>query len=162
LYSVFSIQYPHPLCRLAGSRRYMAPEASRFEPYGLSADVYSFSILLWEICSDKVPFSNMSWEKHFDQVVLKHKRPPPLKHLSKVLQNTMQEGWSKDREARPSFEKYCSLLSVQVMLATQLCVDHSMDARKLCDRTRHLMDRSMHSLMKEYEDHTEAVDFELQ
>ena len=35
----------------------MAPEVALCKNYGLSADVYSFSILLWEIISLKIPFA---------------------------------------------------------------------------------------------------------
>ena len=35
----------------------MAPEVALCKTYGLSADVYSFSVLLWEIISLKIPFA---------------------------------------------------------------------------------------------------------
>ena len=35
----------------------MAPEVALCKNYGLSADVFSYSILLWEIISLKIPFS---------------------------------------------------------------------------------------------------------
>ena len=36
---------------LTGTLRVMAPEVIQCLPYGLSADVYSFGILLWEVFS---------------------------------------------------------------------------------------------------------------
>ena len=41
-----------------GSRPYMAPEVALSEHYGLSADVFSFGVLLWEVCSLKKLSSN--------------------------------------------------------------------------------------------------------
>ncbi|KAH8079219.1 protein kinase [Aureococcus anophagefferens] len=35
----------------AGTRRYMAPEVWRSEPYGTAADVYGFALVAYEICS---------------------------------------------------------------------------------------------------------------
>lgn len=35
----------------------MAPEVALCKNYGLSADIFSYSILLWEIISLKIPFS---------------------------------------------------------------------------------------------------------
>lgn len=35
----------------------MAPEVALCKNYGLSADVFSYSILLWEIISLKIPFA---------------------------------------------------------------------------------------------------------
>eukprot|EP00523_Entomoneis_sp_CCMP467_P000860 CAMPEP_0168753014 /NCGR_PEP_ID=MMETSP0724-20121128/18704_1 /TAXON_ID=265536 /ORGANISM="Amphiprora sp., Strain CCMP467" /LENGTH=452 /DNA_ID=CAMNT_0008801323 /DNA_START=177 /DNA_END=1535 /DNA_ORIENTATION=+ len=38
-----------------GTLRYMAPEVARREEHGFSADVYSFGMVLWELCSLKKP-----------------------------------------------------------------------------------------------------------
>jgi serine/threonine protein kinase len=43
----------------AGTPRYMAPEVGNGEIYDRSADIYSFGILLWEICTLQKPFSKM-------------------------------------------------------------------------------------------------------
>jgi len=40
----------------AGSPRYMAPEVMACEGYSLAVDVYSFGVILYEICSLKAPF----------------------------------------------------------------------------------------------------------
>lgn len=40
-----------------GTAIYMAPEVAKNQPYNLSADIYSFGILLWQICTLKDPFS---------------------------------------------------------------------------------------------------------
>ena len=46
---------------MTGSRRWMSPECYFFEPYGLSTDVYSFGLLLWNLCTLKVrPFACMA------------------------------------------------------------------------------------------------------
>jgi len=54
---------PHELC---GSPRYMAPEVMKGEGYTLKVDVYSFGILLFELCSLEVPFARQygSHTKH--------------------------------------------------------------------------------------------------
>merc|ERR1711953_378163 len=49
---------------LTGSRRYMAPEVVLCKNYGLSADVYSYAIVFWEIFSDDHAYQNMSYDKH--------------------------------------------------------------------------------------------------
>jgi len=41
---------------IAGSPRYMAPEVMAHEGYTLAVDVYSFGVLLYEVCSLKSPF----------------------------------------------------------------------------------------------------------
>lgn len=47
-----------------GSLRYMAPEVNLGSKYGLSADVYSFGILLWEVVTLIVPFDGMTTTDH--------------------------------------------------------------------------------------------------
>jgi serine/threonine protein kinase len=46
---------PNEIC---GSPRYMAPEIMQGEGYSLKVDVYSFGILLFELCTLEVPFAN--------------------------------------------------------------------------------------------------------
>jgi len=50
---------------LAGTRRYMAPEVAQVMPYGLSSDVYSFGILIWEMLTLKAAFEKYTREKHY-------------------------------------------------------------------------------------------------
>lgn len=45
---------PNEIC---GSPRYMAPEVMKGEGYSLKVDVYSFGIILFELCSLEVPFA---------------------------------------------------------------------------------------------------------
>jgi serine/threonine protein kinase len=42
-----------------GTTRYMAPEVI-FGPYNHRADIYSYSLLLWEVMHEAVPFPNVS------------------------------------------------------------------------------------------------------
>jgi len=41
-----------------GTRRYMAPEIVRKEPYNESVDIYSFSLILWEMLAMTKPFED--------------------------------------------------------------------------------------------------------
>ena len=58
-----------------GTKRYMSPECGRFEHYGLSSDVYSFSLLLWEILSLERPFAKLTAKDFSDKVYYGNKRP---------------------------------------------------------------------------------------
>lgn len=93
-----------------GSRRYMSPEVSLSEPYGLSADMYSFSILLWELLTLEKAFGRLSVDEHRNRVILGTERPS-VRHaqsafLNDVSENSLQsdsespnnssDGWSKD------------------------------------------------------------------
>lgn len=124
---------------LTGSRRYMSPECVRCLPYGFSADVYSYSILLWQIFALKTPFPNYDANKHFDQVVAKGKRPPHLSNLPTTLLDLMKNGWSEDTAMRPTFVDICQLLRSEVMKGGD------QEGISLSDRTTFLADQSVAS-----------------
>jgi serine/threonine protein kinase len=90
-----------------GSRRYMAPEVAKTLPYNTTVDVYSFGILLWEVCSTEKPFFEYSCAKHMQRVVLGGERPlMDAKHTTNwplSLQWLMTRCWSSDPTERPTF-----------------------------------------------------------
>jgi len=94
-----------------GTRRYMAPEVYLGQSYGLPVDVYSFSILLWEILSLTSPFENFtSLLKHANAVYKKHRRPHMGKSWPKVLKTILESGWHKDPSRRASMDEICEVL----------------------------------------------------
>jgi serine/threonine protein kinase len=97
-----------------GSLRYMAPEVARDEPYNLSADVYSFGILFWQICSLITPFAGYSVKQHADKVV--HKGDRPVLHPTWPLawSTLMTECWDTDIRRRPSSSFVVSILEERV------------------------------------------------
>ncbi|EED89639.1 hypothetical protein THAPSDRAFT_263887, partial [Thalassiosira pseudonana CCMP1335] len=102
-----------PLNMTCGTRRYMAPEVALKLGYGHEVDVYSFGMLLWEICVMEKPFDSIqSVEDFHDIVVLCGKRPPlnidPL--WTKSLKNLMVRCWSTDPLDRPSMMQVKSML----------------------------------------------------
>ena len=103
---------------MTGSRRWMAPEVYLCAPYGFSADVFSFGLLLWNICSLKVPFGKkLTCESHHERVIVKRERPKRLcsKLISSSLMNLMECCWSVNRSKRPSFEEICTLLRFEII-----------------------------------------------
>lgn len=90
-----------------GSRRYMAPEVATDKPYNRSVDVYSFAILLWELCSLEKPFQGYSSQKHLKDVIMGGERPKmDYAHTALwpvSLQWLMKCSWSADPSQRPAF-----------------------------------------------------------
>jgi serine/threonine protein kinase len=89
----------------AGSPRYMAPEvAKRSRVYGMPADVYSFSMLLWQIATKKVPYAEITCPTEFAaQVVNRNLRPNLGLVPSHSLQMIIRQAWSSEPLERPSF-----------------------------------------------------------
>ena len=87
-----------------GTPRYMANEVGAGKEYGLPADVYSFGIVLYEICTLKTPFSHLRSVDAFRQkVALGGERPKlsSVKHAG--LRSLMQRCWDPIPDNRPSF-----------------------------------------------------------
>jgi serine/threonine protein kinase len=96
---------------LTGSRLFMSPEVAMKKPYGFSADVYSFAILFWEVVALKEVFSNMTMSKHYNQVIVKGKRPSSMEDvLPHELDDMMVASWDKNPTNRPSFESISKTL----------------------------------------------------
>jgi serine/threonine protein kinase len=104
-----------PLTETCGTRRYMAPEVALKLGYGKEVDVYSFGMLLWEICAMEKPFDSIqSVDDFHDLVVLCGSRPPlnndPL--WTRSLKQLMSRCWSTDPYDRPDMSQVKSMLCV--------------------------------------------------
>lgn len=90
-----------------GSRRYMAPEVAKDQDYNESVDVYSFGILLWELCAAEKPFYGYGSGKHMQEVVLGGERPKldssHTTYWPSSLQWLMKKCWSQYTCVRPDF-----------------------------------------------------------
>jgi serine/threonine protein kinase len=97
---------------MTGTRAFMAPEVAMFLPYGFSADVYSFAMLMWEVMALEMAYPNMSVGWHYDSVVLGNERPRNLKHnLPKEINEMIVQSWSTDPKRRPTFSCLCDILN---------------------------------------------------
>jgi hypothetical protein len=78
-------------------------EVVQRKPYNEKADVYSFSILLWQMAKDKVPFKGFSKEEFIETVVLKNERPKLDKSWPAGFNNLLKQCWDPEPTNRPSF-----------------------------------------------------------
>ena len=90
----------------------MAPEVALNEAYGLSADMYSFSVLLWEVLALDKAYGNMSAEDH-KQKVLRGSRRLPLK-WAPGLNDIMSSCWDRSPFKRPPASKAKELLRCEI------------------------------------------------
>lgn len=97
-----------------GSLRYMAPEVAKELPYNTSVDVYSFTILLWQICSLDTPFAGCNVKSHSKRVVQGGLRPEINQNWSKALKLLMTNGWAEDMNKRPTCCEVMDVLRCEV------------------------------------------------
>jgi serine/threonine protein kinase len=96
-----------------GSTRYMSPEVMAGHSYDLSADVYSYAILLWEVCNRALqqPFASVRSIKAAKRCVVGRRYRPPIQHIySDILRQVLRYGWHPDPQLRPSFSVIVSQL----------------------------------------------------
>ena len=115
----------------------MLPEVLLCMNYGPSIDVYSYSILAWEVFSGKVPFPAMSMDKHFQHVIVNEKRPKRLGGVPKALQKLVEDSWHKFPFNRPTFRDICKDLG-GLLASTK-------NAKVISDRTTFLTNQSLRS-----------------
>jgi serine/threonine protein kinase len=95
----------------AGTPRYMAPEVGNGEIYDLSADIYSFGILLWEICTLQKPFSKMRTLGDYQKIVVEQGIRPQVNKIRHAgLRDLITACWSDYPHLRPSFPMIVGIL----------------------------------------------------
>ena len=97
-----------------GSPRYMAPEIARELPYNQSSDVYSFGILLHQICSLDVPFDGFTMSMFQTKVVNGGYRPKLDPKWPDRIQSLMKKCWSSNISERPKMEDILETLREEI------------------------------------------------
>ena len=86
-----------------GTLRYMAPEIGLDLGYSFPADVYSFGMLLWEMCILEKPFNSVKSPHTFYRKVFEEgERPKLSEHWPRILNNVMSRCWSSHPDDRPT------------------------------------------------------------
>lgn len=79
-----------------------APEVAKEKPYNETVDVYSLSIMAWQIFEMDTPFKGYSLAMHNNLVVEKGGRPRIDPKWGDRLGKWMKKAWSAKIQERPS------------------------------------------------------------
>ena len=98
-----------------GSPRYMAPEVALGKTYNETADVYSFSILLYEILALETPFDIYKTIASFQsRVVRGGVRPKCNPKWPATIQSTLKSSWGVKVNKRPSMEEVSTVIGNEI------------------------------------------------
>ena len=101
-----------------GSPRYMAPEVFLGKPYNETCDVYSFSILLWQILKAEVPFDEYTESMIINDVCKGGVRPKLDPSWSQNAQHCLIAGWASEISRRARMEQISDKLREIIMVET--------------------------------------------
>ncbi|KAG5514711.1 hypothetical protein RHGRI_035937 [Rhododendron griersonianum] len=95
-----------------GTLPWMAPELLNGSSSRVSekVDVFSFVITLWEILTGEEPYANMHCGAIIGGILKNTLRPPIPERCDLEWRKLMEECWSTDAEARPSFTEITNRL----------------------------------------------------
>ena len=87
------------------------------KPYNDKCDVYSFTILFWEILALRQPFSEIEGEENFVHSVIKRGSRPSIKSSwPSSLKNILEAGWSEDINSRINMAGIKQLVRTELLL----------------------------------------------
>ncbi|KAE8702652.1 Serine/threonine-protein kinase EDR1 [Hibiscus syriacus] len=87
----------------AGTPEWMAPEVLRNEPSNEKCDVYSFGVILWELATQRLPWSGMNPMQVVGAVGFQNRRLDIPEELDPLVARIIWECWQTDPNLRPSF-----------------------------------------------------------
>jgi len=97
---------------IVGSPLWMAPEMMTDESikhgYDEKVDVYSYGMVLYEMCSGKLQFPDVSTQVTLYKKVVENKERPDIndcKRVPRKLRVLIQKCWDSDPNERPSFQQ---------------------------------------------------------
>eukprot|EP00934_Nitzschia_sp_Nitz4_P006872 Nitzschia sp. Nitz4//scaffold150_size53981//37766//39148//NITZ4_006682-RA/size53981-processed-gene-0.18-mRNA-1//1//CDS//3329537086//6862//frame0 len=84
-----------------GAIRYMAPEVGLGKDYNLSADVYSWSMLMWFILALEPPYGYYTEDMIMNRVHEKGHRPVVFRRWSSAIGELLKRTWDENLHNRP-------------------------------------------------------------
>ncbi|RIA80113.1 kinase-like domain-containing protein [Glomus cerebriforme] len=97
--------------KIYGIIPYMSPELLRNNPYTPASDIYSFSMIMWELTSGIPPFKNKAHDYELILSICEGERPEIIKNTPKCYIDLMEKCWDADPFKRPTITMLENIIS---------------------------------------------------
>uniref|UniRef100_A0A1I8EVW7 receptor protein-tyrosine kinase n=1 Tax=Wuchereria bancrofti TaxID=6293 RepID=A0A1I8EVW7_WUCBA len=110
--------------------RWTAPEAITHRKFTAASDVWSFGVVIWEVCSfGERPYWDWTNQKVISEITLGYRLPSPM-DTPISLHNLMLQCWHIDRHKRPTFAQILKILEEYVrqpalIYSDGICLDNT-------------------------------------
>jgi serine/threonine protein kinase len=94
----------------AGTAEWMAPEVLRNEPSDEKCDVFSYGVILWELCTLLQPWEGMNPMQVVGAVGFQHRRLDIPGSVDPAVAEIIKRCWQTDPRLRPSFSEIMAAL----------------------------------------------------
>ena len=101
--SACSLQETTSVCKVAGTPRWMAPEVAENNSIDKKCDVFSFSLIVWELLEHKIPFHDIGTDTLASIAIIEGERPPIGSRWPQYLSSLVQACWAHQHSDRPLF-----------------------------------------------------------
>ena len=91
----------------------IAPEILCWKEYTVASDIYSFSMIMWELLTGRKPFWDQDNDIELIIKICKDFRPPIIKNTPIGYNQLMQKCWDSDSNTRPTtFDIHETLINI--------------------------------------------------
>jgi len=92
----------------------MAPEVARNDAINKQCDVFSFSLIVWEMMEQKIPYGNAPSDIMASVAIMSGERPPISASWPDYLSSLTQACWADSPNDRPTFSDIVTSLENKV------------------------------------------------
>jgi serine/threonine protein kinase len=103
-----------------GVMPFIAPEVLKGKPYTQASDIYSFSIIMWELTSKIPPFNDRAHDIQLAYSICKGKRPEIIKNTPQCYIDLMKKCWDEDPLNRPSASEILNTIKDWIYLPSDM------------------------------------------
>ncbi|CAI2172499.1 9570_t:CDS:2 [Funneliformis geosporum] len=123
-------------CNIYGILPFVAPEVLRGNSYTFASDIYSFSMIMWELTSGVIPFYHDTHDFQLALNICKGQRPKIDKNIPQSYIDLMTSCWDVDPLKRPNASKICKIIKHWIQPLMLNIFYQNYDAREVLSRNQ--------------------------